>query len=42
MLNIISRTVFYLKHNVSGTEFYLRLQVDPIHLGPIDRDNLCL
>jgi hypothetical protein len=28
MLGIIHRPVFYLKHDVSGTESYLCLQVD--------------
>jgi hypothetical protein len=36
MLNIISRTVFYLKHDVSEIGCCLRLQVDPIYLGPIE------
>jgi hypothetical protein len=30
---------FYLKHNVSETEFCLCLQVEPTQLGPIDRDS---
>jgi hypothetical protein len=36
-LDINSRPVFYLKHNVSETGFCLRLQVKPTQLGPIDR-----
>jgi hypothetical protein len=36
-LDIIQRTVFCLKHNVSETEFCFRLQVEPTQLGPIDR-----
>jgi hypothetical protein len=44
-LDIIHRIVFCLKirplyiskHNVSETGFYLRLQVKPTQLGPIDR-----
>jgi hypothetical protein len=34
--------VFWIKQNVSGTGFCLRLQVGPIQLGPIDRAILCL
>jgi hypothetical protein len=30
ILDIIHRPVFYLKHDVSVTGFYLRLQVEPI------------
>jgi hypothetical protein len=37
ILNIIHRTVFHLTHNVSETEFYLRLQVEPTQLDTIDR-----
>jgi hypothetical protein len=29
--------LFYLKHNVSETGFFLRLQVEPAELVPIDR-----
>jgi hypothetical protein len=45
-LGIIHQPVFYLKtpsclyitkHNISETGFYLRLQVEPAQLGPIDR-----
>jgi hypothetical protein len=36
-LDIIHRTVYISKHKVSETEFYLRLQVKPTPLGPIDR-----
>jgi hypothetical protein len=36
-LDIIHRPVFYLKYNVSETEFCLRLQVEPTELGPMDR-----
>jgi hypothetical protein len=35
-LGIIHRPVFYLKYNISETEFCLRLQIKPIQLGPID------
>jgi hypothetical protein len=34
--------VFYLKHNVWETGFYLRLQVEPTQLGPVDLASLCL
>jgi hypothetical protein len=37
ILDILHRPVFYLKHNVSETEFYLRVHVEPTYLGPIDR-----
>jgi hypothetical protein len=30
------------KHDVSETAFYLRLQVEPTHMGPLERDSLCL
>jgi hypothetical protein len=33
---------FYVKHNVSETEFCLRLQVEPTQLVPIDRSSLYL
>jgi hypothetical protein len=37
-LDIIHRPVFLFKtHNVVETGFYLCLQVEPTHLGPIDR-----
>jgi hypothetical protein len=35
ILDIIHRPVI-LKHNVSETEFCLRLQVEPIYLVPVD------
>jgi hypothetical protein len=41
ILNII-RPVFYLKHDVSETRFFLRLQVETTHLGSVDRASLCL
>jgi hypothetical protein len=31
------RPVYFSKHNVSETEFCLRLQIKPTQLGPIDR-----
>jgi hypothetical protein len=31
------RPVYFPKHNISETGFYLRLQVKPIQLDPIDR-----
>jgi hypothetical protein len=42
ILDVILRRVFYLKYNVSETGFYLRLQLEPTQLGPIDRASLCL
>jgi hypothetical protein len=42
VLNIIHPTVLSLKHKVSKTGFWLRLQVEPTQMGPIDRANLCL
>jgi hypothetical protein len=36
ILDIIHRPVFYLKYNFSETEFCLRLQVEPTHLGLMD------
>jgi hypothetical protein len=33
----IYRPVYIWEHNVSGTGLYLRLQVKPTQLGPIDR-----
>jgi hypothetical protein len=36
LLDIIPRLVHFSKHNVSETGFYLRLQIKPIQLGPID------
>jgi hypothetical protein len=38
ILDIIHRPVFYLKHNVPETGFYLSLQVETARLSPIDRD----
>jgi hypothetical protein len=32
-----NRPVYFSKQNVSDTGFYLRLQVKPTQLGPIDR-----
>jgi hypothetical protein len=34
---IIHRPVLYFKHNVSEIEFYLRFQVKPTQLDPVDR-----
>jgi hypothetical protein len=36
------RPVFYLKHDVSETGFYLRLQVEHTLVGPIETASLCL
>jgi hypothetical protein len=41
ILDIIHLPVF-LKHNVSETGFCLRLLVETIQFGPIDRASLCL
>jgi hypothetical protein len=41
-LDIIHRPVLYKTYNVSETGFCLRLQVEPIQLGPIDRASPCL
>jgi hypothetical protein len=40
ILDITHRHVFYLKYDVSETEFCLQLQVETIQLGPIDRASL--
>jgi hypothetical protein len=37
ILDIIHRPVAYLKHNISGTGFYFRLQVEFIKFGPVVR-----
>jgi hypothetical protein len=42
ILDILHRSVFCLKHDVSKTGFCLCLQVEPIQLGPIDGTILCL
>jgi hypothetical protein len=42
ILDRIRGPVFNLKHSVSETGFCLRLQENPIQLGPIDRASLCL
>jgi hypothetical protein len=36
ILDIIHRSFFYLKHNISETDFCLRLQVNLAHLDPRD------
>jgi hypothetical protein len=38
--DIVHRPVFYLKHYVSETGFFLRLQMKPTQSGPIDRASL--
>jgi hypothetical protein len=35
VLNIIHRPAFYLKHDVSESAFYLRLQVEHTQIGAI-------
>jgi hypothetical protein len=42
ILDIINRPVFYLKHNVSETGFFLRLQMETTQLGHKDRVGPCL
>jgi hypothetical protein len=42
ILDIIHRPVFYLKHDVSDTEFCLHLQVEPNKMGPIEKASLSL
>jgi hypothetical protein len=42
ILDIIHLRVFYIKLNVSETGLYLRLQVEPIQSGQIDRYIFCL
>lgn len=39
ILDLIHCPTFYLNHIVSETEFCNHLKVEPIQLGPIDRDN---
>jgi hypothetical protein len=41
ILNNIHRPVFYLKHDVSDTEFCLRLQVESTQMCPVDRASIC-
>jgi hypothetical protein len=41
-MDIIHCPVFYLKHDVSETEFCLRLHVEYTQLGPTDRASICL
>jgi hypothetical protein len=40
ILDIIHRHAFYLKHNVSGTEYSPLLKVESTQLGPVDRAQL--
>jgi hypothetical protein len=40
ILEFIYRPVFYSKHNVSETGFYLSVQVVSPQLGPVARDIL--
>jgi hypothetical protein len=42
ILDSIQRPVFYLKHDVSETEFCLRRQMEPSQMGPIKRASLFL
>jgi hypothetical protein len=42
VVDIIHGLVFYLKHSISETGFYLRLQMEPIQSGPMDRASLSL
>jgi hypothetical protein len=41
ILDIIHRPVFYLKHDVSESGFWI-LQVEPTQMGPIGRVSLCV
>jgi hypothetical protein len=41
-LDIIDCPVFYLKHDISGTEWGLRLQVEQTEVDPLDRASRCL
>jgi hypothetical protein len=36
IMDIIHRSVFYLKHDTSETGFCLRLQVEPTEMGQIE------
>jgi hypothetical protein len=38
--DIIHCPVFYLKHDVSETDFCLHIQVEPTQLVPVDRASL--
>jgi hypothetical protein len=42
ILDTIHRHVFYLKHDVSETGFWIRLHVEPTEVGPVDTASLCL
>jgi hypothetical protein len=42
ILDVIHRPVFYLKHDVSETEFCLCLQVRTTEIGRIEKAELCL
>jgi hypothetical protein len=39
ILDIIHCPVFYLRYDVSETEFCFRLQMEPTHMGPINRNH---
>jgi hypothetical protein len=39
-LDIIHRPVLYLKHGVREIGFCLRLQMEPVQTGPIERASL--
>jgi hypothetical protein len=41
-LDIIHHSVFYVKHIVLETGYFLHIQVESAQLGPIDRTSLCL
>jgi hypothetical protein len=41
ILEIIHRPVFYLKLDVMETGFCLRIQVEPVQMGPVNRANIC-
>jgi hypothetical protein len=42
ILDVIHRPGSYLIHDVPEARFCLRPQVEPTHVGPIGRTNLCL
>jgi hypothetical protein len=42
VLDVNRRHVFYYKHSVAMTEFFLRLQMVTSHLGAINRERVCL
>jgi hypothetical protein len=41
-MDIINRPVFYLKHDISESGVCLRLKVELIQMGPIEKTILCI